>query len=112
MGFRAGTVQGRSVERDRSCLKGGDLICKSYERFGMGKLGEASADSWPVRPVQSIHRGKSMEMYRGQAPGPRYLSSDDHDHKLRARTQRTDIGKQDSQTVHTTAGRGASDFLL
>jgi hypothetical protein len=34
-----------------------------------------------------------MEMYRGQAQGPRYLSRDDHDHKFRARKQRTNIGK-------------------
>jgi hypothetical protein len=32
-------------------------------------------------------------MYRGQVRGPCYLSRDNHDRKIRARKQRTDIGK-------------------
>jgi len=34
-----------------------------------------------------------MEIYRGRLKGPCYLSRDDHDRKIRARKQRTDIGK-------------------
>jgi hypothetical protein len=34
-----------------------------------------------------------VERYRGQVKGPCYLSRGDHDRKIRARKQRTDIGK-------------------
>jgi hypothetical protein len=34
-----------------------------------------------------------LEIYRGRLIGPRYLCRDDHDRKIRARKQRTDIGK-------------------
>jgi hypothetical protein len=46
-----------------------------------------------MRRVKSIRRRKGVEMYRGRAPGPCYLSRDGHDHKFRATKQRTDIGK-------------------
>jgi hypothetical protein len=34
-----------------------------------------------------------MEIYRGRLKGPGYLCRDDHDRKIRAKKQRTDIGK-------------------
>jgi hypothetical protein len=34
-----------------------------------------------------------MEIYRGRLKGPGYLCRDDHDRKIRAKKQRTGIGK-------------------
>jgi hypothetical protein len=49
--------------------------------------------------------------------GSCYLSRDDHDRKIRARKQRTNIGKiflgkHEHQTLELTTCRGASEFLL
>jgi len=39
------------------------------------------------------HQRTGLAIYRGQVEGPCFLSRDDHDHKIRARKQRTDIVK-------------------
>jgi hypothetical protein len=44
-------------------------------------------------PVQSIHWRTGLAIYMEQVEGPCYLSRDYHDHKIRARKQRTDIVK-------------------
>jgi len=56
--------------------------------------GVDNKDSSHLRPVQSIHqRTGGWKSIVDRLKGPCYLSRDDHDHKIRARKQRTDIGK-------------------
>jgi len=50
-------------------------------------------DSSHLCLVQSIHQTTGMEITGDKLIGPSYLNRDDHDHKIRARKQRTDIGK-------------------
>jgi hypothetical protein len=57
-----------------------------------------------------------MEIIGDRLIRPCYLSRDDHDHKIRARKQRTDIGKYSFVNrmikLESTACRDASDFHL
>jgi len=51
-------------------------------------------------PIRSVHWRIGMESYWGWLKGACYLSREDHDQKIRGRTQGTDIGKY--SFVHRT----------
>jgi len=86
-------IRGRSDKCDRPCARESGLICKSFERLGLGNFGAALKDPAHMRPIQSIHRKTAKVIYKGQVKRTMLPSRDDHRPKITARERRKYIGK-------------------
>jgi hypothetical protein len=62
-------------------------ICKTYERFGLGKTAR-------IRTLFKAYAGEeAWKSVEERLIGPRYLCRDDHDRKIKARNKRTAVRK-------------------